>query len=39
MSLTLEQLDSHLFKCADIIRNAVVKADFKDCIRGIFRAS
>jgi type I restriction enzyme M protein len=32
MSLTLDQLDSHLFKCADIIRNAVDKTDYKDYI-------
>jgi type I restriction enzyme M protein len=32
MSLTLDQLDKHLFKCADIIRNAVDKTDYKDYI-------
>nr|WP_263809794.1 class I SAM-dependent DNA methyltransferase [Salinibacter pepae] len=32
MSLTLDELDSHLFKCADIIRNAVDKTDYKDFI-------
>jgi type I restriction enzyme M protein len=32
MSLTLDELDSHLFKCADIIRNAVDKTDYKDYI-------
>jgi type I restriction enzyme M protein len=32
MSLTLDQLDRHLFKCADIIRGAVDKTDYKDFI-------
>ena len=32
MSLTLNELDSHLFKCADIIRNTVDKTDYKDYI-------
>lgn len=32
MSLTLDELDSHLFKCADIIRNTVDKTDYKDYI-------
>ena len=30
--LTLDDLDSHLFKCADIIRNTVDKTDYKDYI-------
>jgi len=30
--LTLDKLDKHLFKCADIIRNAVDKTDYKDYI-------
>ena len=29
MSLSLDELDSHLFKCADIIRNTVDKTDYK----------
>ncbi|UWG50656.1 Type I restriction-modification system methyltransferase subunit [Halalkaliarchaeum sp. AArc-CO] len=32
MSLTLDELDSHLFKCADIIRDAVDSTDYKDFI-------
>jgi hypothetical protein len=32
MSLTLQQLDRHLFKCADIIRNTVDETDYKDFI-------
>lgn len=32
MPLTLEELDTHLFECADIIRNTVDKADYKDYI-------
>lgn len=32
MSVTLDELDSHLFKCADIIRNTVDKTDYKDYI-------
>jgi len=32
MSLTLEDLDSHLFKCADIIRDAVDPTDYKEYI-------
>ncbi len=32
MSLSLSELDSHLFKCADIIRNTVDKTDYKDYI-------
>jgi len=32
MSLTLDELDSHLFKCADIIRDAVDSTDYKDYI-------
>jgi type I restriction enzyme M protein len=32
MSLTLDQLDRHLFKCADIIRHTVDKTDYKDFI-------
>jgi type I restriction enzyme M protein len=32
MSFTLDELDSHLFKCADIIRNTVDKTDYKDYI-------
>ena len=31
-SLTLDELDKHLFKCADIIRNTVDKTDYKDYI-------
>lgn len=30
--LTLDDLDQHLFKCADIIRNTVDKTDYKDYI-------
>lgn len=30
--LTLDDLDTHLFKCADIIRNTVDKTDYKDYI-------
>ncbi len=32
MSISLDELDSHLFKCADIIRNTVDKTDYKDYI-------
>ncbi|ACV10292.1 N-6 DNA methylase [Halorhabdus utahensis DSM 12940] len=32
MSLTLDELDSHLFKCADIIRDAVDSTEYKDFI-------
>ena len=32
MSLTLDELGSHHFKCAEIIRNAVDKTDYKDFI-------
>ncbi|WP_436909027.1 type I restriction-modification system subunit M [Halosimplex marinum] len=32
MSLTLDELDSHLFKCADIIRDAVDPTDYKEYI-------
>ncbi|MDS0261889.1 type I restriction-modification system subunit M [Haloarcula sp. S1CR25-12] len=32
MSLKLEELDSHLFKCADIIRDAVDPTDYKEFI-------
>jgi type I restriction enzyme M protein len=32
MSLTLQQLDRHLFKCADIILNTVDETDYKDFI-------
>ncbi|ELZ08588.1 N-6 DNA methylase [Halovivax asiaticus JCM 14624] len=32
MSLSLPELDSHLFKCADIIRDAVDSTDYKDYI-------
>ncbi|MDS0243407.1 type I restriction-modification system subunit M [Haloferax sp. S2CR25-2] len=32
MSLSLDQLDSHLFKCADIIRDAVDSTDYKEYI-------
>ena len=32
MSISLGKLDSHLYKCADIIRNAVDKTDYKDFI-------
>ncbi|MDZ7730625.1 MAG: type I restriction-modification system subunit M N-terminal domain-containing protein [Natrialbaceae archaeon] len=32
MTLSLDDLDSHLFKCADIIRNTVDKTDYKDYI-------
>jgi type I restriction enzyme M protein len=32
MSLELEELDSHLFKCADIIRDAVDPTDYKEFI-------
>nr|WP_241988241.1 MULTISPECIES: type I restriction-modification system subunit M N-terminal domain-containing protein [Halorubrum] len=32
MSLSLPDLDSHLFKCADIIRDAVDPTDYKEFI-------
>jgi type I restriction enzyme M protein len=32
MALTLDELDSHLFKCADIIRDAVDSTDYKEYI-------
>ncbi|MCL9813758.1 type I restriction-modification system subunit M [Natranaeroarchaeum aerophilus] len=32
MTLSLEDLDSHLFKCADIIRDAVDPTDYKEFI-------
>jgi type I restriction enzyme M protein len=32
MSLTLDKLESHLYGCADKIRNAVDKTDYKDFI-------
>lgn len=32
MTLTLPELDSHLFKCADIIRDAVDPTDYKEFI-------
>ena len=32
MSLSLDELDSHLFKCADIIRDAVDPTDYKEYI-------
>ena len=32
MSLSLEELDTHLFKCADIIRDAVDPTDYKEYI-------
>lgn len=32
MSISLGELDNHLFKCADIIRNTVDKTDYKDYI-------
>ena len=32
MGLTLDELDSHLFKCADIIRDAVDSTDYKEFI-------
>ena len=32
MPLTLDELDSHLFKCADIIRDAVDPTDYKEYI-------
>ncbi len=32
MSLSLSELDSHLFKCADIIRDAVDPTDYKEYI-------
>lgn len=32
MPLTLDELDSHLFKCADIIRDAVDSTDYKEYI-------
>ena len=32
MSLTLDELESHLYGCADKIRNAVDKTDYKDFI-------
>ncbi|AQL44745.1 N-6 DNA methylase (plasmid) [Halorientalis sp. IM1011] len=31
-SITLEELENHLFECADIIRNTVDKTDYKDYI-------
>ena len=31
-NLTTDQLETHLFKCADIIRNTVDKTDYKDYI-------
>nr|WP_245998533.1 type I restriction-modification system subunit M N-terminal domain-containing protein [Halalkalicoccus subterraneus] len=32
MTLSLDALESHLFKCADIIRDAVDPTDYKDYI-------
>jgi type I restriction enzyme M protein len=32
MQLTLDELESYLFRCADIIRNTVDKTDYKDYI-------
>ena len=32
MTLSLDELDSHLFKCADIIRDAVDSTDYKEYI-------
>lgn len=32
MSISLPDLDSHLFKCADIIRDAVDPTDYKEYI-------
>ena len=32
MSLSPDQLESHLFKCADIIRDAVDPTDYKEFI-------
>jgi len=32
MSISLDQLDSHLFECADIIRDAVDSTDYKEFI-------
>jgi len=32
MTLSLSELDSHLFKCADIIRDAVDPTDYKEFI-------
>ncbi|NLV12203.1 type I restriction-modification system subunit M [Haloarcula argentinensis] len=32
MAISLEELDSHLFKCADIIRDAVDSTDYKEYI-------
>ena len=32
MPLSLSELDSHLFKCADIIRDAVDPTDYKEYI-------
>jgi type I restriction enzyme M protein len=32
MTISLDELDAHLFKCADIIRNTVDKTDYKDFI-------
>jgi type I restriction enzyme M protein len=32
MAISLEELDSHLFKCADIIRDAVDPTDYKEYI-------
>ncbi|MDS0243406.1 MULTISPECIES: class I SAM-dependent DNA methyltransferase [unclassified Haloferax] len=32
MTLSLDELDSHLFKCADIIRDAVDSTDYKEFI-------
>lgn len=36
MSISLEELDNFLFKCADIIRNTVDKTDYKDYILPLF---
>lgn len=32
MTLSLDELESHLFKCADIIRDAVDSTDYKEYI-------
>ena len=32
MPISLEELDTHLFKCADIIRDAVDSTDYKEYI-------
>ncbi len=32
MSISLDELDSHLFKCADIIRDAVDSTDYTEFI-------